>query len=335
MVNTLRITSVVAILIAGVLVLLVVGPKSVLPNLLAKFAMGSDEEAARILDAPSVVDRFIDSQGNRNQARQDATPPLVKQAEVFAGILTPAQPAARPSTRQPGTATRPTRPVIKPGPSTAKFNLVGTAYAASDPDGSFAYIHLADDTYQWVRRGDEVGHLVVKEVRNRSIICSDGHGDQEISVEAAPETASLLETPGAAAVETETDETPVPTASGRITGPAKPRQWTPSQRRPSPRSPALRSPIPGSAGANISPEERDKLEELAVRLRESGAGGSAADRAAMMKAISEFKASRVSPEEAEEVEDLGRELNESQQSAPDQKRTNLRRKLDIPGRNGR
>ena len=320
MVNTLRITSVVAILVAGVVLVLVIGPKSLVPKLLAKFAMGSDEEVARILDAPGVVDQFVENQGSRNQDRQEATSPLVKQAEVFAGIINPPEPVGtslrpKPPGRTPG------RTTVTPVPTSAKFNLVGTAYAASDPDGSFAYIRLADNTYQWVRRGEEVGHLVVKEIRDRSIIYSeDGHSDVEMSVEPAPETANLLEASGAATAPAKAEKVPVRPGSGRITGPPAARRWTPSRATPRPNT-------------NINAEERDKLEELANRIKESkaaGAAGSPEERAAMMKLMSDFKSSRVSDEEAEDVEDLGRELNESQKMPASPKRTNLRRKLNIP-----
>ena len=331
MVNTLRITSVVAILVAGVLLVLVLGPKSMIPELLAKFATGGDEEIARILDAPGVVDRFRESQGSRSSNKQEAVPPLVRQAEIFAGILMPPEPVAPPKPigrdRQPG------RPVPKAVPSSAKFNLVGTAYTASDPDSSFAYIRLADDTLQWVRRGDEVGHLTVKEIKDRSIICWDGHSDVEMAVEAAPETASLLETPGAAAALVEVEQEPDPTpvrrpAGGRITGPPTPRPWSPS--RP-----------PARPDSGIDPREQERMEELVKRIRESKAANSAEspeERAELMKKlVSEYKSpsSRVSPEEAEDVEDLGRELNESQKLPPNQKRTNLRRRLNIPRRPGK
>ena len=80
MVSTLRITSVVAVIVAGLLLVLVVGPKSLVPDLLAKFAIGSDEEVDRILQSPSVVDLWRNGQGNRNVEKQPAKAPLVAQA---------------------------------------------------------------------------------------------------------------------------------------------------------------------------------------------------------------------------------------------------------------
>jgi len=321
MVNTLRITSVVVVVIAGVLLVLVVGPRSLLPGLLAKFALGNDEEVARILASPSVVDLFQKDHGSRDQSREDATPPLVKQAELFAGIINPSEPAAavpRPGSRPDRQST----PVVAPALTSAKFTLEGTSYLASDPEASFAYIRLQDDTQQWVRKGDAIGHSEIKEIRNGSIIYWDGQNDVPMTVNGMYDTADLLETGHAAAVQPEADTVAVQPASGRITGPPVARPWLPGRgaSRPS---------------LKIDGQEREKMEELVSRIRESNnddPGESPEDRAARVRRLmSEFKSSRVSAEEAENVEDLGRELNESQKAPPNQKRTNLRRKLNIPG----
>ena len=323
MVNTLRITSVVVVVIAGVLLVLVVGPKSLLPGLLAKFALGNDEEVARILASPSVVDLFRKDHGSGDQSREDATPPLVRQAELFAGIINPPPEsgAAPPRTRTQSGGQR--APVVAPTLTSAQFTLEGTSYLASDPEASFAYIRLKDDTQQWVRKGDEIGHAAVKEIRNGFIIYWDGQNDVKMTVEGMHDTAGVLETGHAAAVQPEADAAQaVPSASGRITGPPVARPWLPN--RGAPRS-----------SLKIDRQEREKMDELVNRIRESKdahPGESPEDRAARVrKMMSELKSSRVSAEEAENVEDLGRELNESQKAPPSPKRTNLRRKLNIPG----
>ncbi len=322
---TMRITGLFAVLLAAGVLFLVLGPQSVIPQVLAKFSLSNDEEAQRILDAPGVVERFRENQGDRKQNKQDATSPLVKQAETFADILDPPEPAAG-QTRTTRDLTRRARPaIVKPPVATsAKFSLVGTSFSQSDPQRSFAFIRLADDSLQWARTGDTVGHLVVKEIRDRSIVYWDGHTDVEMSVNDIPETASLLETPDSAAVGTQAEPTPAPQASarsgdGRITGPPTARPWNSG---PAPADPA------------IDPESREKMEALVNRIRASRSANSAVteeERAAMMKKLmEEFKSSRVSPEETEDVEDLGRELNESHKAPPAQGRQNLSRKLRIP-----
>lgn len=317
MVSTLRITSVVAVVIAGLLLVLVAGPRSFVPKMLEKFAIGSDEEVDRILQAPSVVKLWQASQEGRNTKRE-TIPPLVSQAEAFARIINPPKAATPPGggqTRIPGKP----RTAKPPVPTSSKFTLVGTSFIASDPQSSFAYVRLPDETYQWVRRGDAIGHQTVKEIKHGSIIYSDGHGDVEMAVEAVPATASVLEggaaaaAPAAAAVET----VPARSAGGRITGRPVPRPWT---RGDDPR---------------LEAAKREKLDELMERLKkDNGAGSTPEERAAEMdRVISEYKkreASRLSTEDAEKIEDLGRELDESEEAPPRSSRVNINRKLSVP-----
>jgi hypothetical protein len=205
-------------------------------------------------------------------------------------------------------------------PTSSKFTLVGTSFIASDPQSSFAYVRLPDKTYQWVRKGDAIGHQTVKEIKHGSIVYSDGHGDVEMAVEAVPATASVLEggaaaaAPAATAVET----VPARTAGRRITGPPVPRPWT-----------------RGDAGARLDAAKREKMDELMERLKkDNGAGSTPEERAAEMdRVISEYKkreASRLSTEDAEKLEDLERELNESKKAPPRSSRVNIKRKLSVP-----
>jgi len=205
-----------------------------------------------------------------------------------------------------------------------KFNLVGTSYSASDPESSFAYIRLQDDTHQWVRKGDEVGHLVVKEIKHGSILYWDGRQDTEMAVDPTPETASLLEASSASTVRVQpiAPKGPAPKAAGgRITGPPVPRPWSAGRRAAQPDS-------------RMAPAERKAMEELVTRLKASNkpnSGVSAEERAAMMKRLmSDLRASRGEAEDTKKVEDLGRELNEAQKAAPADKRSSLPRKLTIP-----
>ena len=71
MVNTLRLTSVVAVVAAAVVLLLVAGPSARVPKLLAGFALQSDEEAQRILSAPSAVDQWEANRGDQKVVDRD------------------------------------------------------------------------------------------------------------------------------------------------------------------------------------------------------------------------------------------------------------------------
>ena len=145
-------------------------------------------------------------------------------------------------------------------------------------------------------------------------------------VEATPDTASLLE-PGGAAAPVAVGVSPPPkvqTSGFRSTRPGLSR----------------RIPATPSQPPQMDTQDEEALGELVDRLRDmqrsfkSEKGSSSMDpkdRAAMMnKVISEFKSSRVSDEEAEKLEDLGKQLNGTKVDSINEKRRELRRRLDLP-----
>ncbi|HPC94799.1 MAG TPA: hypothetical protein PLU87_07660 [Sedimentisphaerales bacterium] len=321
MVSTLRITSVVVIFLAAVVVGLVAGPSSLIPNLLAGFALRSDPEIERILNEPSVVELYIKKHGNTRVGDQDTTSPLVKQAEAFKNIIDPppAPPSANSGGKPSSVASRTGKPVVKPVVSSAQFDLVGTTVSG---DYSFAYIRLPDKTYRWARKGDVIGHLTIKEIHNGSIICSDGRADIPMVTEPVPDTASLLEVAGPSVVPTDSHVAPPGPTAGRITGQPVARPWG-----------SVEPATPGRG--EVDGQEREEALDLIRQMRELRQGDAAATDVNLSpeeanRLIAELKSSRVSPEEAEKVEDLGRELNESAEPSPADKLRDMRRKLTIP-----
>lgn len=323
MVSTLRITSIVVFVVAGLVVALVAGPSSMVPNLLDRFDLRNDPEIERILSEPGVVERWKDAHGDRVASSQDTTPALIREAEGFKNILDPPPPPPSPTgTGKPDRATT-GRPVVKPVVTSAKFDLVGTTVSA---DNSFAYIRLQDKSYQWARIGDEIGHLTVKEIRNGSIVCWDGHSEVEMTAEAVPETASLLEASGPSVTRASLSPTPVArsSAGGRITGQPVARPWT-----------------SGLSSTEDADQVDAEVEDLVDRIRELQRNTPASEdsnltpedrKAAVERLIAEYKAksAQVSAEEAEKVEDLGRELNESAEPSPADRLRDVRRRLVIP-----
>lgn len=291
MVNTLRILGLLAVLGAAYLLIQALGLGS-----LIGLEEQTDEAVMATLTAPGVVERFQASRGGRSTSVADETPPLVRNAEIFASIINPPPPLEPVEKAPPKTG--PIRP--QPPRTTPKFTLVGTASAFSE---SFAYIRLDDGTYQWVRQGDEIGHLVVKEIKPGSIVCWEGDAEVEMVVEPVMDTASLLEAGGErapaerAATATMLD-TPVRPATGRITGrPAVPR--TISAR------PLGRSPLPTPPMTDDQVRELDALSERVQTDVKNGEDF----RAAANRRIAELRAARVSAEEAEDLEYLGETLS--------------------------
>ena len=318
MIKTLRITSVAAVILAGVVLASVVGPAS-----LIGFGSRGDKQIEKILAAPSAVDRFKERHGDKDQASRDTTPPLVKQAELFSDGLKPR--AATPV--QPSTVTTrgAARPPVIPQVVSANFEVVGISYS-SIPGASFAYIHIpADQTYQWVQPGAQIGHVVIKEVRNSSILCWDGRQDVEMPVEQPPETASMLET--GQALSTPAAPVTIPPRGGMV-GRTLSRPVIP------PAAPSQPAAVPADASiANLSPEDQAAYNELVNKLKDMEMDP--ANRAAAAKKLmDEFKSSRVSPQEAEKLGNLGAELNEDKEGAADlsnnEKRREFLKRLSAP-----
>jgi hypothetical protein len=260
----------------------------------------------KFLNADGAVATFKNRQDSQVTDSQDKTPPLVKQAQTLESILNPRVQvtAQTPATKITGGGT----PVVGPPKSTAKFDLVGVSYLSSDPGNSFAYIRLPDNSYQWVRQGSDVGHLTIQQIKNDSIICSDG---RELKVEPTVDTASILEV-GAAVAQ--------PAVGGLFQGVVQPAI------RPGGRVPLSDRITGGSspASAGLSKEDEAGLSELVHRLKElkgakadqADANAASGEKAAEVgKLISEIKSSRVGAEEARNLDKLGEQLNGAKDDA--------------------
>ncbi len=287
MIRTLRITSVVAVILAAVVLASVLGFLRPASLLHLNAGTGGDKQIEKILSGPSAVDRFKERFGTK-APDVDTTPPLVKEATVLEGIINP--PEGTPVAGSRGS------PSLKPNPRPAppvavstKFELLGLSYS-SDAKTSLAYIRLPDNTYQWVGPGTEIGHLTIKEIRRNSIVYLDGGRDVEMPVVAPPETASLLDASNAAAMPE--PSLPRPTLGAKAAGsPVKPSVVA------SPKT------VPGTTlpSAQISKEEQENLSQLGDRLK-SATGAGSIDRSAVDdKLISEYKSAQVNPTEADNV----------------------------------
>ena len=302
MVRLLQIAGVGALLVAGV-VLASLNPWRPLNFL--HLGISQDPEAAKFLNTEGADTRLDTRKDSQASGDQDKTSPLVRQAQTLESIINPRVPPTAPATTV--SARTPSTAVLRP-PTAAKFDLVGISYLQSDPESSFAYIRLPDNTYQWVRQGSEVGHLTIKQVKNDSIICFDGQRMSEMKVEPTVDTASLLEVGAVPSG---------PAATGLFKGAAAQPVSQPGARASlSDRITAGSSPL----SARLSAEDEASLNELAHRLKELKATkpnqiDSNAASAEMDKLISEAKSSRISAEEAQKLEKLGEQAEEKRREA--------------------
>lgn len=210
MVNTLRIASVAAVILAGLLLASVMGFAS-----LRTLDPTQDDDLSRILGSPSVVDTFRERQGDQAQSRQDAISPLDREAEKFALYLNPPPP---PQPDRPAAApTRVSRPTPTPQTTSARFDLLGISHSPASQNDSFAYIRMQDgQTHRWVRVGDEIGHMQIREIRRDSIVCWDGNKDVSMALPERFSASSSLEATVSSTTSTGRPDV-VPSASERIT----------------------------------------------------------------------------------------------------------------------
>ncbi|MFC1676332.1 hypothetical protein ACFL3G_04630 [Planctomycetota bacterium] len=173
MIRTLRITSVLTAVAAVVL-------------LVFQVALGAP--AAKEPEFTSVVEKFKKDKSTKTATKDKDVSPLVKQAQSFALYLDPPKPKPRPAKTTRKATPKGARPkaAVK-----AKFKLIGTSYYAAHPELSLALIDEPGKGYRWVRQSSSVGHLVIHEVKNGSIIVKDGSETSELIAE-RPAKRSLI-----------------------------------------------------------------------------------------------------------------------------------------------
>jgi hypothetical protein len=321
MIKTLHLTGVAVVLLAGVVLASVLVPTSVF-----HFGAKGNKQFGRIMDEPNAVDRWKSQHGSDNQSK-DTTPPLVKQAEVLARIINPPTPVGAVPTASTRVVTPTT--TIKPPPTSAKFALVGTAYSPVRPTASFAYIRLADNTYQWVQQGEQVAHYVIKEIKGDSITCWDGNRNIEMPVEPIPDTANILtreDTPaasGAPATSAASQPAVGKTPNRPVARPIIPAPQVATTRPVAPATPAH------SATPQLTPQEEEVLSELVEKIQQAEADPVARE-AAIRKMIEEYRSSRITAGETEKLGNLGEELNDRRDATKEAQRREQLRRLGIP-----
>ncbi len=269
MIKTLRITSVVAAILAVILLIFPV-----------VFGGRSDERIEGFLNSPSVIEKFNMAMGNQAKTSESRSSPLVLQATSFALYLNP-KPKETSAFRDTGGTTSLSLPV------TPKFRVIATTYCQAQPELSLALIDEPGKGMHWVRQSSKVGHLVIEQVRDGLVVVKGGKETFEIAVEERPEM-SLLE-----------GRTHAPKEAG---GQTSPKSTLTTSGRAGARITRTRSRPPQRQPSTV---KNGRLEDLADRLK----GASPEERDAMLeKYISNVKSLRVSEEEAKKLGVLGKQL---------------------------
>jgi hypothetical protein len=296
MIKTLRITSVIAVILAGIFFFFSV-----------VFGVRSDEGIEKVLSSPGVIEQFKKTRGGRAKGSENRVSPLVQQAEAFALYLNPPQ----PQTVKPAPGRK--RPNTQPDMAvTPKFKVFATCRHEGHPELSQVLIDEPGKGRHWVRQSSMVGHLRIEQVKDGLVVVKSSEKTFELMVEQKPETGPVA---GAPPVSARTG------GQGRVNKPTLP---------PLGRGAASVRTGAGAARTVSKPpqpprsaEDSAKMEELVNRLRglqkssksdKTNSGPSDEERDAQIeKLISTFKSSRVSTEEAKRLGNLGKTLNGAQE----------------------
>jgi len=174
MIKTLRITSIIAVVLAVVFF--------VFP---AVFGVRGDKQIEQFLNSAGVIEQFKEAEGDKVRGDQQEISPLVKQAEAFALYLNPPpKPKTEPSASRPRSEPRPRS--VSP-----KFRIVGTSRHALHPELSLVLIDEPGKGLHWVRQFSKVGHLIIEQVKDGLVVVRDGESTFELVAE-RPKKRSLL-----------------------------------------------------------------------------------------------------------------------------------------------
>lgn len=183
MIKTLRITSIIAVMLAVVFF--------AFP---AVFGIRGEKQIEQFLNSTGAIEQFKQARGVQVDNKQNESSPLVKQAEAFALYLNPPP--------KPGTVPQAARSEPRPKSVSPKFRLVGTSRHSLHPQLSLALIDEPGKGLRWVRPESSVGHLIIEQVKDGLIVVRDGENTFELVAE-RPQKRSLLKA--------------TPSSSGRIT----------------------------------------------------------------------------------------------------------------------
>jgi len=299
MIKTLRITSVVAAILAGVFFVFPV-----------VYGVRSDERVDEFLRQPSVRKKFEDVVDNKEKTGESRLSPLVEQAEAFALYLNPVKTTAQKTSKGYKTTSISEKVSVTP-----KFKVFGTSYCAGNPEMSLALIDEPGRGRHWVRQSGKVGHLLIEQIKDGVVVVKSSDQTFELLIEENPEKSTIKRSSP---------------ASTKTSSFSRARSQLPFSRR-TPAS-VTRKPLITPRKSITSEDNKEKMGELVNKLKDlrrdtnsdntaPGLGGE--ERAARIEElISKFKSTstRVSAEEAKKLGNLGEELKgirkDTNQSVP-------------------
>ncbi len=297
MIKTLRITGVVAAILAGVLIYYFVLP--MVSN------VGGDQRIEKALGSSGVIERFKQAKGTHAKDTGPGISPLVKQATAYARYLSPPPKIKKPLPGRPTTTN-----TIALGPTTPKFQVFATTYFEGNPELSQALIDEPGKGRYWVRQSSMVGHLLIEQVKDGVVVVKSSEETFELEVGKASKTSPPK---GRSPISTGTTGK----SSYRRTLPTPGQTANSSARTPSGRTPSKTTQISKPSSSEKADElMRRRLKDLQRRYRsgKTASGLSGEEMAERIgKLLSSYKSSIVSAEDAKVLTALGEKLKDNGQ----------------------
>jgi len=243
MIKTLQISSILAVVMAGVLFV-----SSIV------FGSHQDKEIEAFLESPGAREQF-QAAGNTAKPSKNQRSPLVEKAEQFAKIIGPPPPPKKTEAKK--TAIEMVERIAQEPEEifTAKFKLFGTVVCEANPESSLALIYEMGKGMQMVRQGSEIMHTTIEKIMDGKIVVRNSKGTVEMVVEEDPASASVVAGTPRAGMPSRTRSVP-PSSRKRIT--SKPTRTSSTVRRP---------PVKTDIRSQITKKEKDRLAAIENRLK--------------------------------------------------------------------
>lgn len=182
MIRLLYVLSGLAILLAGGIVTLCVRQWS-----------QSDSTGDPSLHQPSAMELFLERAPKTSPEENERVSPLLAEANTLAVHLNPPVRAKVQPAAQEAPKPAPAAPVVRPPAVSPKFRVYGTSCCDGQPERSMALILEAGskDSARWVRRGTQVGHFIIQEIRPGSVVYLDGEQVREMAIEREPAATAV------------------------------------------------------------------------------------------------------------------------------------------------
>jgi len=284
MIKTLRITSVVAAILAGVFI--------VFPVI---YGVRKDESIDKFLNLPSAKEKFESAADSKTKKAENQESPLVKQAEAFALYLNPVKPPVKRVSK-----TGKTTSIYDKVNVTPKFPVFATIYYPEKPELSQALIDEPGRGRHWVQQSSMVGHLLIEQIKDGLVVVKSSEETFELEIQKEPQPRPTGK-PSAASSLKRSPSSLVPKSSAFDRAAANVRR--------------ARSVPQRTSRSSVDEEKMDQLVDKLKDLQQNSAsdktdsGLDQEERSArIQELISKFKSTRVSAEESEKLDNMGEEL---------------------------